>query len=169
MTDKIVDNILDDLLGKVLRRPWYIKLYHKIKFSFQRFTYYIKSKMETCKYGFPLHQSYSFLEWHSQAVVPRLKKLKETTHSTPMDLTEQQWGDILDKIIWAFEKFDEVPKPIYSDDYDHRYKVEDSPYGKTYIPMNKTGTIDWSPVRDHDKKVNKGLDLFAKYYRDLWS
>jgi hypothetical protein len=29
--------------------------------------------------------------------------------------------------------------------------------------------LDWTECEAHDKKVQEGLDLFAKYYKDLWT
>jgi len=107
--------------------------------------------------------------WHSQIVVPRLKLLKERNMGYPGGLTNEEWHDILDKMIWSFENHDNGPNPIYSEDYDHRYEVIELDNGNTqYRPLNKTGTIDWSPIEKHNEQVQEGLDLFAKYYLNLW-
>lgn len=36
------------------------------------------------------------------------------------------------------------------------------------INKNETGTVDWSPVEEHNKRIQDGLDLFAKHFRSLW-
>jgi len=127
--------------------------------------------MKICQrfqYGFPLEQVWEFHCWHSEIVVPRLKLLKKIRSKHPTDLTNEEWGDILDKMIWSFENHDDVIEPTYSEDYDHRYEVASYEKFTSYTTLNKTGTIDWSPVRKHETKVQEGLDLFAKYYLNLW-
>jgi hypothetical protein len=37
-------------------------------------------------------------------IVPMLKKLKETQHGHPSNLTEEEWDEKLDEMIWAFEQ-----------------------------------------------------------------
>lgn len=107
--------------------------------------------------------------WHSEIVVPRLKLLKERNMGYPGGLTNEEWHDILGKMIWSFENNDNDPDPIYSEDYDHRYEVIELDNGGTqYKSLNETGTIDWSPVEKHNARVQEGLDLFAKYYLNLW-
>ena len=86
----------------------------------------------------------------------------------PGGLTNEEWHDILDKMIWSFENNDNQPRPIYSEDYDHRYEVTKLDGGTQYKSLNETGTVDWSPVEKHNARVQEGLDLFAKYYLNLW-
>jgi hypothetical protein len=106
--------------------------------------------------------------WHSEIVVPRLKLLKERNMGYPGGLTNEEWHDILGKMIWSFENNDVHISPIYSEDYDHRYELIELDNGNTqYIPLNETGTVDWSPVEKHNARVQEGLDLFAKYYLNL--
>lgn len=37
-------------------------------------------------------------------ILPMLKQLKATNHGYPSDLTEQEWDEIQDKMIWSFEQ-----------------------------------------------------------------
>jgi len=107
--------------------------------------------------------------WHSKIVVPRLKLLKKRNIGYPGGLTNEKWHDILDKMIWSFENNDAHIRPIYSEDYDHRYEAIKLDSGNTqYKPLNETGSIDWSPIEKHNERVQEGLDLFAKYYLNLW-
>ena len=75
-------------------------------------------------------------------LIPRLKALREAG-SIPMNLNEEEWKDILDKIISGFEV-------VYKEDF---------------------GTLeDWNYANSEEgrKQVKKSLELFSKYYFDLW-
>ncbi len=86
--------------------------------------------------------SYSIAEF----IVPRLKVFKNRNkHSTPMGVSAEEWDNITDKMCFPFEILldDNELKP---DNYfrDDKAKAE------------------------YDNKVKEGLDLFVKYYYDLW-
>lgn len=72
-------------------------------------------------------------------ILPRLIKFKEFTHGYPPSLTFEEYLKIIDKMIWSFE-----------------FIIEDS---TKFIPYNEDNYI----------KYQEGIDLFAKYFRDLWS
>ena len=68
-------------------------------------------------------------------VLPRLKLFKKVERGYPCDLKSiDEWHDILDKMIAAFEIL---------------------------------ATDEWN-TQDEQKIVDEGLDLFRKYYQDLW-
>jgi hypothetical protein len=71
-------------------------------------------------------------------ISPRLKRFKELDNGHPFDVTSEQWDTILDKTILAFEHLSGKDS----------IKVED------YKIMSE--------------QIDEGLDLFRKYYRDLW-
>ena len=71
----------------------------------------------------------------SKFILPRLKLFKKVTMGFPCDLKSiDEWYDILDKMIAAFE----------------------------ILLTNEINT------QEEQKVVNEGLDLFRKYYQDLW-
>lgn len=162
---KIVNSIFEDI-----EEPTFLE---KIKWAISRkyedVTNFFKRIKERIKYGFPLYDSGEFHAAHSEWVIPRLKHLRNNLTGHPCGLSSiKEWEDILDKMIWSFEHYDDHVEPIYSEDYDHRYEVTYQNGMKTYTPMNKTGTIDRSPIIEHNNKVEKGLLLFSEYYRNLW-
>jgi len=69
---------------------------------------------------------------------PMLVQLKETTHGYPVDLTEQEWDDILDKMIWAFEQ------------------------------KNRDDWEDDKGIKAHQERMTNGFKLFGKYFESLW-
>ena len=79
-------------------------------------------------------------------ILPMLVQLKETTHSHPADLTEQEWDEILDEMIWAFEQ---KCRDDWMEDYDY----------------NKW---DSEGAKAHQERMSNGFRLFGIYYENLW-
>ena len=101
------------------------------------------------------------------------------THSIGLEDEEVasalSWWDIaLDSMIYAFEASAPCPS-----DYDfefvpgegHGEVVDDR--GSTRWNMQADNQKEYDRMRDddklHDQKVQEGLDLFRKYYLDLWT
>jgi hypothetical protein len=93
----------------------------------------------------------------------------------------KRWDDILDKMIWSFQQI------AFGDDYDDRYhhgkgRYSWEPAGTLHNPL--TGKVedtfrmvDENPDEhwydhvghmEHEKRIQEGLELFGKYYRNLW-
>ena len=79
-------------------------------------------------------------------VLPMLVQLKATQHGHPADLTEQEWDEILDEMIWAFEQ---KCRDDWMEDYDY----------------NKW---DSEGVKAHQERMTNGFNLFGKYFESLW-
>jgi hypothetical protein len=92
-----------------------------------------------------------------------------------------EWDNVLDKMIWSFQQ-------LAMEDYESQYH-----HGKANFSWEKTDKKFLNPVTGkmestfqiidknpddhwfdhegldlHNKKIQEGLDLFAKYYRNLW-
>ena len=93
-------------------------------------------------------------------ILPMLKQLKETKHGVPSSIVhtadggeipfkraEKKWDTILDKMIWSFEQI------VDENNDDQFFNV-----GKYNVVAH----------RKHEKKIQEGLELFGKHYRDLW-
>ena len=97
------------------------------------------------------------------------------------DQRVKEWDIILDKMIWSFN---ELVKESYDDKYFHgngKYewiktdkqfpnpvtgKMEDT---FTMVDTNPDEHwIDANGILEHEKRIQEGIDLFAKYYRNLW-
>lgn len=94
--------------------------------------------------------------------------MREHGQAHPCEMTFEEWHDILDKIIWSCEHWDDNIEPIYSEDYIHGYEVVEEGDITRYIPLNKTGTIDLTPRQEHQTKVQLGFDLLGKHFLNLW-
>jgi hypothetical protein len=93
----------------------------------------------------------------------------------------KEWENVLDKMIWSFQQ-------LIDDDYEGKYRHGKSEYDwvktdKTY-PNPVTGKVeatyqmidkqpsehwtDYEGIRMHEQRIQEGLDLFGKYFRNLW-
>ena len=84
-------------------------------------------------------------------VYPRLKAFKRSRRfGFPAELSEEKWEKTLDKMILAFELLCEIE-------------------GETIVPkeyLENEKTID--KYFESEKKIDEGLKLFGKYFRNLW-
>ena len=65
------------------------------------------------------HDTWSMDHTLAMIIHPMLVQLKATTHGHPSNLTEQEWDQILDEMIWAFEqKCRDHWEDDYYGDYD---------------------------------------------------
>ena len=95
---------------------------------------------------------------------PMLVQLKDTQHGYPSKLTEQEWNDILDEMIWAFEQ---KCKDDWTDQYYGKW-VTDKDKDKDKILSGHFDSIDHDGLKEHQERITQGLKLFGKYYESLW-
>jgi hypothetical protein len=122
-------------------------------------------------------------------IVPMLKQLKETKHGAPnvdcidvpMKLQPTQlevvryreegvtdknffnrWDYVMDEMIWAFEQI--VDDNNEDQFYDHS-EVDDN---ADINQRAKQLKVDREGLEAHNKRIENGLKLFGKYYRNLW-
>jgi hypothetical protein len=79
-----------------------------------------------------------------------------------------EWNDILDKMIFSFDAI--INEDKYFDEY---YVVKpDLDCGKDFIESlndpDCRGIFDNDAYLKHEERVQEGIDLFAKYFRNLW-
>jgi hypothetical protein len=83
-------------------------------------------------------------------VLPRLKHFKKVNRGHPVVLTEKQWNNYLDKMIFSFENvliYDsfEYP-PSYNDKFEDKLEA----------------------LKAFNEDVEEGFELFGRFFRDLW-
>lgn len=139
----------------------------------------------------------------AQIILPMLIQLKETKHGIPcsmpiyeeypslwdaspqndeeydklLAMAEQQWDEILDKMIWSFtqlnddrdgeDQFWRTHPEIDFDDYPEDEELRKT-LGSTPLRWKVDGDLDFEGLKAHRAKVQEGLELFGKYFRDLW-
>lgn len=92
------------------------------------------------KQGWCDAETWSLDHQFAKWITPRLKRFKKLTIATPMDLTVKQWNNILQEMIDGFE-----------------FMASDNYY--------EWGEPKWD--KKHEQ-INKAVELFAKYIRNLW-
>jgi hypothetical protein len=185
----ISEEIVPKMFGDIdLSPPGWFELWFILKprWCFQSICYWFRKKKQILTTGFPHEQSIEFSSELAKWALPRLKHLRDNTQGYPSHLIEgenpdydknweerddygiKKWRDILDKIIWSFENLNNEPMPTPPADYDHSCKVIKYDDGSTeYVSLDKR-SWDWTAVNHHREKVQEGLDLFGKYYLELW-
>jgi hypothetical protein len=95
----------------------------------------------------------------SLLIHPMLVQLKATQHGHPANMTEQEWNEILDEMIWAFEQ---KCRDDWESDY---YEYEDDNterFGLKLVWEDRAG------AKAHQERMSNGFKLFGKYYENLW-
>jgi len=117
--------------GRVVRRSSHLlKPIRRIRLWFQFF-----------RKGWDDSDTYGIDVTLAKIIIPRLKRFKELNNGFPCNLTEKTWDEILDKMIFAFNKC--------AKQYD-----------------NNEGESTWS--KEDKEIIEEGLELFGKYFQDLW-
>ena len=93
-------------------------------------------------------------------ILPRLMAYKQHYERTPrMTMTREEWEEILDKMIYAFERI-------------ACQTEEDTPEYKAYIKAIWNNEEDLADLKRNAKAslkpISEGLSLYHKYYRNLW-
>jgi len=193
VTKEITVNSMMD--GFDLRRepwPWYKTFFMKVKWKYQDVEYWLRKKRQKWITGFPHEESWSFNHCHANYVIPRLKHMRDNFEGIPSEMfpddydhykewemdeeerdlahekARRRWYDTLTKIIWTFDNWDNHKEPIYPEDYDHRQKMTEYADGSTGFEGLDDRSPDYTPQEEHDKKIDEGLQLFVKYYHNLW-
>lgn len=102
-------------------------------------------------------------------ILPRLKFFKKKTHTSPVDITLEEWKDILDKMILAFELILDTSEPDFGEHKCHIEKVNDKlsklveDFGSTF---DSEAYTKWH--ENKQKTIDEGLKLFAKHFQNLW-
>jgi hypothetical protein len=107
------------------------------------------------------HDTWSMDCTLAMIIHPMLVQLKATQHGHPSNLTEQEWDQILDEMIWAFEQ---KCRDNWEDDYLGDY-VEDQKNGSM---VGSFKWIDHEGLKTHQERMSNGFRLFGKYYENLW-
>ena len=123
-----------------LQSQWSVKKPLYIEKKDKRYERYLKQLKSN---GFSDTETWSLYSVMAEFLLPRLIRFKEINCGYPLSLTEKQWDEILDKMIFAFQ----WSIAEESDKYD---KVAEE------------------TIKANQKKCEEGLKLFSEYFRHLW-
>mgnify|MGYP001064062759 CR=1 FL=1 len=95
--------------------------------------------------------------------VPEYLHRDESEHDNMYDIDDhwfQRWDYVIDEMIWTFES-------ILDDDFENKFYVfeddEQSTFGSKITNYDKEGHMM------AEERIENGLRLFGKYYRNLWT
>lgn len=94
------------------------------------------------KHGWDTTETWNLETTISCFIYPRLKSFSENLVGYPHNLTEKKWNKILKKMLFSFKH------------------------------LSGNAVDDWETAEDYKetyKKIQKGLNLFSKYYQALWN
>jgi len=156
------------------------------RFSF--ITDWLNEKFIKRKISIQLHKYDTYSMDHTLALIilPMLKQLKATKHGVPSDLVPDEylysnqvcfdfykdsdihaidigsdkWDEILDKMIFSFES-------ILDENSDSKY-FKEIPDSEKHPILGHKLEVDYEGLKNHQEKVQEGLNLFGKYYQSLW-
>jgi hypothetical protein len=98
------------------------------------------------KLGFDDRKLWSLDHTIAEFVLPRLIRFREVKCGYPGNLTEKKWNKILDQMIYSMKvvcAMNAIPLIFLQNFYGGKIQIEE------------------------EKKINRGLYLFGKYFRDL--
>ncbi len=101
-----------------------------------------------------------------------LKVFQATTRSYPSELeNEEEWKEILDKMIFSFEAIQEKkhdPFEWYEGEVDIQIKKRPDGWFESVKGPNHTSRFLEEEYDSFMEKVREGLNLFSQYYLELW-
>jgi len=103
------------------------------------------------------------------------------THQESWDIAARRWDEVLDKMIWSFSQLmdDDWEAQYFHGKGEYDWVESDHKYPNpitgvlesTYQMVDKNPDDHWIDMEGmdlHRKRIQEGLDLFGKYYQNLW-
>ena len=131
-----------------------IILWHSIKYGFRQCKWFFQRVFRGYSDDELWNLDYTIAKW----ILPRLKAFKKDNIGWPVHFDSfTEWTKTIDEMIWSFDFI--VNQDKYEDKLIEKYGSE----------LDENGKYKW--IVETEKLVdrcNKGLELFAKHYRNLW-
>lgn len=143
------------------------------------------------------HDTWSMDSTLAYIILPMLKQLRETQHGSAMmpafeqtstnslqycfpfyeegdnaawEEGHKQWEEVLDKMIWSFEQINTEWEHQFESGVSDIYfeKVPGTTHSVMKYGPNHTFVYDYDGATKHRERIQEGLELFGKYYMNLW-
>ena len=144
-----------------------MNIFNNLKRRFYDVRLFIKSKYQLLRYGYEFRDCWSLDYSLARWILPRLKHLRKNLNGHPMELTFEQWEEILDKIIFSFEYVlnnDKYYDECYPKDFVHGFDMDKN----GYLIWKDSRRPDFSVLDKYEKRYDEGILLFSKFFRSLW-
>ena len=168
-----VEDLFKDFRERRKRHPIYYffyDIYRRIYNFIDSIPLNVKTFIQRGKRGWANSDTWDFAHYLSKVIFEGLSNLKKYQHGNPADLTEGQWIDILNKIIYTFR----VAKDIASGDViymptkewsERKYKK----WTKGLKDINKKyGDNMRVLTKTQAEEFEEGFQLFQKYFFCFW-
>lgn len=153
-------------------------IFYRIKYFVENFLYGIKRFIQRGKRGYSDYDIFDMSYWFVEVIVPMLKQLKETKHSYPCNMTEEEWDNQLDKMIKCFIEMSEDGCSMKN---EYKDKLFGSIEWNEFVEnINKDETEEYKELREkwinreeeiwnyREKMKKEAFDLFSKHFWNLW-
>jgi hypothetical protein len=138
--------MINKLKNKIINLYNYI--FYCIPYKIKDFRYEVKWAYQRVFRGFDDRAFWGLDSYLTEIILPVLKFLRKDGNGYPSKLTDEEWKDVLDKMIIGFQEL-----------HDEGYMEGE---WETY-------TWDKNRLIAHQKKVNEGLKLFSRHFQNLWN
>lgn len=138
-----------------------MNIFKRIRFFFREFKFKAKHYYQKFLYGTSDYELWNLNNTIAKLILPKLRKFRNAKlMGTPVCLhldenggmsflTVEEWRNVLDEIIFAFDF------TLNEERYIKSCETSDFSY-------------DWESIKKLNERREKGLKLFALYYNDLW-
>ena len=127
-------------LSKKLQSAWSLKKPLYLDKKDKRYPRHLKQLKSN---GFSDSETWGLYEVIIDFILPRLIRFKEVNNGYPAGMTQEEWDNIIDKMIFSFQWFKDDDKFLHT-------------------------TMNVDERAAGERKYEEGIDLFAKYFRYLW-
>ena len=145
------------------------KLYYDTKLKIRRFfTRGIK--------GYDKSDLWDIDSWFIEIMPRMLREFKAQNNGHPCELTMEDWNNILDRMIYCFEEADDV-KCSQQNEWEDTFEIDSiMDYNDNSFHLIAHPQENWEKWTERDleiskyreERLNEGLELFKKYFRELW-
>lgn len=145
---------------------------------------YFNNKPRKIKIEYADYDTWNLDHTLALIILPGLKQLKSTNHGyahvSNDDLPtaclkdasgEERWEWVMDEIIWAFQELvnDKAGSDAFSSGVqDFVWKKSSNNLYKMEYGPNHTFSVDSEGLNRYNDRIQRGLNLFGKYYQALW-
>lgn len=135
----------------------------------------LKWKVQRFNRGYSDCDAWSIRDWFLQTMPEILDTMRFNLHGHPGNMTDEEWELILARMSFCFkEAYEDTcsKKNEYDDTFDINFKKNDNGTYDVEV-SNKEMEEKW---KERQKEIdtymqdnfNDGIDLFKKYFWDLW-
>lgn len=112
---------------------------------------------------------YGIDNWFENVIIPMLEQLQKIKQGYPINMTEKQWDIALSNMIYCFKESTEKycsEKNEYEDEYTKDLFNSREEFNEEL--RNKWLKREEEIEMYREKMKNEALEMFSKYYYDLW-